>query len=317
MEVVIVMGYPCSGKSTVAESLTRRGYAHFNRDEVGGSIADLHASLDKFLTELPENARIEGVVLDNTYPGSDARTEVVKIAAKHGHSVRCMWLQTSIEDAQVNASQRQIERYRRLLTNLDEIKRSTDPGIFPSTVLFRYRKQFKEPHPSEGFSLLERVTFVRKPYGPEHVNKALILDYDGTLRETKSGQKYPTDPDDIRILPGRREILQRYLDRGYKLLGASNQSGVHKGILTANQARELFFKTNELLGHNIDFSFCPHQSRIECYCRKPMPGMAIEFIHRYKLDPAQTIMVGDMTSDRTFARRAGIQYQDQADFFRG
>ena len=39
------------------------------------------------------------------------------------------------------------------------------------------------------------------------------------------------------------------------------------------------------------------------------------FIEKYKVDPAKSIMVGDMTSDKTFANRLGITYIDVKDFY--
>ena len=44
-------------------------------------------------------------------------------------------------------------------------------------------------------------------------------------------------------------------------------------------------------------------------------GLGVHFIHKYKLDPSKCIMVGDMTSDRTFAKRLGFQFEWAKDFF--
>ena len=101
------------------------------------------------------------------------------------------------------------------------------------------------------------------------------------------------------------------------LLGVSNQSGVGKGILTEEKARELFENTNMKLGINVAYSFCPHKiPPISCYCRKPMPGFGVEMIHRYKLDPSRCIMVGDQKTDGTFAIRCGFQFQYANEFFK-
>src|SRR5208283_4636329 len=101
------------------------------------------------------------------------------------------------------------------------------------------------------------------------------------------------------------------------LLGVSNQSGVHKGELTSETAHELFQFTNNQLGLDIEYRFCPHQSApISCYCRKPQCGLGLEFILKHKLDRKQCLFVDDMTTDHTFANRCGFQYVDQADFFK-
>ena len=150
------------------------------------------------------------------------------------------------------------------------------------------------------------------------INKAIILDYDGTLRECIGGNgKYPVSEEQIEIKPNRKAVLDKYKAEGYLLLGMSNQSGIAKGELTIEKAHELFKHTNKLLGVDIEYNFCPHQSApISCYCRKPMQGKFVEMMLKHKLDPKQCWMVGDFTSDATFAKRSGIQYMDQADFFK-
>ena len=39
-EVVLIMGLPAAGKSTVAESFVAQGYERLNRDTAGGSLSD-------------------------------------------------------------------------------------------------------------------------------------------------------------------------------------------------------------------------------------------------------------------------------------
>ena len=152
----------------------------------------------------------------------------------------------------------------------------------------------------------------------EFENKAIILDYDDTLRRSAGPNPWPEEKSQIEILPGRRAELDEYAAQGYLLLGVSNQSAVEKkdSPLTAEKATELFRHTNKLLGQDIDFEFCPHHRfPVQCYCRKPHAGLGAHFIWKYKLDPSQCIMVGDQTSDKTFARRCGFQFMDADEFF--
>lgn len=309
MEIVLVIGYPASGKSTLVAERLSQGYTRLNRDTIGGTIDALAARLD---AEIAEGKRT--FVLDNTYPTAASRRSVLDVAKKHGIPARCVWLDTSIEDAQVNAVVRMIRTRGKLLTP-DEIKQAKDPNIFPPAALFGYRNSFEEPKESEGFSAIEKARFVRAKAGG-YEGKALLLDYDGTLRKTKSGDKYPKSPDDVEILPGRREVLERYVRDGYRLLGVSNQGDVSRGKLTMEAAIACFQRTNELLGLDIEIGFCPHNPQpINCYCRKPMPGIGVAYIEKYKLDRASTLMVGDMTTDKTFAARVGIKYVDASAFF--
>jgi len=305
-EVVMLMGFPASGKSTLAKRYIRAGYVPLNRDTIGGTISGVHAKLQNLL----QDRIIQHVVLDNTYATAESRSGALKVAARFNVPVRCIWMKTSIEDAQFNAAWR-----IKSLTGDVLVTKDKNPQVFPPVVLFAYRKRFEEPTIKEGFYSVEKVEFERKmPAGYD--NSATIFDYDGTLRETISGEKYPRTADDVRLLPGRKAVVDKLIADGAIVLGASNQSGIHKGSLTLADAEHAFARTNRLLGHKIDVRFCPHRSNpLSCWCRKPMPGMGVRFVMDYKLDPKKVTMVGDMTSDKTFARRCGFKFIHANDYF--
>lgn len=307
-EVILISGSPASGKSTIAQAYIDAGYSYINRDALGGKVI---TKVPLMTAELKEG---RNVVLDNTFPDVESRKPFIDAAKEAGAIIKCCVAATKIADAQFNAAFRMLQRKGRLLSP-DEYKGEKDPNIFPPSVLFKYEKKFQMPVITEGFESVEIIPFVRK-LGSEYCNKAAIFDYDGTLRDTKSGAIYPTDPDDIIILPGRKEKLDRLVAEGYKLLGVSNQSGIAKGTLTEEMARKCFDRTNELLGHQIDYLFCPHASfPINCYCRKPMCGNAVIHMMKHKLNFSQSFFVGDMTSDATFARRAGLKFDWAQDYF--
>lgn len=309
-KVLMIMGYPASGKGTVAAPLVENGYVHLNRDAEGGKVVDLVPKMTNLL------AAGKNVILDNTFPTAESRKPFIEAAKKIKAEIVCAWLQSTIEDAQFNACVRMIKRKGRLL-DPSEHKKEKDPNLFPVAVLFAYRKAFQKPDMSEGFTRIEPIKFKRVPLAG-HTNKAVILDYDGTLRITKSGGKYPLSPSDIEVFRDRAGVLKEYQRKGYLLLGASNQSGISHGELTETQARQCFEYTNRELGMNIDYSFCPHQpAPISCYCRKPMCGLGVTFIMKYKLNTSDCVMVGDLTSDHTFASRCGFQYADHREFFKG
>lgn len=146
--------------------------------------------------------------------------------------------------------------------------------------------------------------------------KSIFFDFDGTLRCSKGPYDFPVQPDDVEILPGRREKLARCRQLGYLLLGVSNQSAIHKGLLTTDVAVACFKRTNELLGQEIDFRFCPHQSQpVICKCRKPDTLLGLELIQKHNLDVTQCLFVGNADSDREFANRLGLRYFDATEFF--
>lgn len=308
-EVVLVLGPPAGGKTTFTDTYTQRGYVRLNRDTEGGTILSLVGKLEQLLQQG------KSVVLDNLFPTVEVRAPFVRVAKLYNASLRAIVVKTSIEDATFNFVQRAIGILGKFPTP-EEIKKAKHPNIFPPTVMFRYRKEFQKPTEQEGFDAVVEIPFIRKD-NPTFTNKAVIVDYDGTLRECVNGNdKYPVAREQIEMKPGRRKVLQAYRDQGYILLGVSNQSGIAKGLLTHEKAIELFDYTNQQLGLDIEYRFCPHQSTpISCYCRKPQCGTGVEFILKHKLNRHECIFVGDMTTDKTFATRCGFQYADQAEFF--
>jgi HAD superfamily hydrolase (TIGR01662 family) len=308
-QCVMVCGFPASGKSTLTKDFVQQGFVSLNRDTEGGTIASLLPKMEALL----QNGK--KVILDNLFPTIESRKPFIELAKKFNISLSCSVMGTSFEDSSFNAVQRMIDLTGKFPSH-EEIKKHKHPNIFPIVVLFKYRKEYQKPTVEEGFSEVKTIRFVRKD-NPNFNNKALILDFDGTLRECVGGnEKYPVSKEQIVIKPKRREALQAYKDRGYILLGCSNQSGIAKGELTIQQCQELFDHTNRLLGHDIPVSFCPHQSAPPvCYCRKPQVGFFVEMMNKYQLKRQECLFVGDYTTDRSFADRCGIQYFDQKEFF--
>ena len=309
VSVKMVVGFPASGKSSVTKDLIAGGGVSLNRDTEGGAVIDLLPKMENLLLAG------KNVVLDNLFATIESRKPFIEMAQRMSVPISCSVMGTSFEEASFNAVQRMIDLTGRFPSQ-EEIKKSKHPNIFPIVVLFKYKKEYQKPTVEEGFSKVEVVKFKRRE--ADFTNKALILDYDGTLRECIGGnEKYPTSEEHVEIKPNRTEVLQAYKDKGYILLGCSNQSGIAKGELTQEKCQQLFDHTNKLLGHDIPVSFCVHQSAPPvCYCRKPQVGHGVEMINKYKLNRKECIFVGDYTTDKTFATRCGFQYVDQAEFFK-
>ena len=107
----IVMGLPGAGKTTLAERFVADGYQRLNRDEAGGTLRALTGDLDA--ARSPAGGSRASC---STTPMSRASRgpTVLQAAAAHGVPVRCVWLSTSIDEAQVNAASRLVSRYGRL-----------------------------------------------------------------------------------------------------------------------------------------------------------------------------------------------------------
>lgn len=313
----MIMGLPGAGKTSTVNSYVESGFERLNRDELGGGMDHILQLLEKRY-----NAGVDKFVLDNTFVDKASRAPFIVFAKKHGFEIVAIWIDISKEDALHNVATRIVRScdkkgdsyFAYKVLSADKNNKHID-GHIPAIAVHAKAKIAVQPTLDEGFNKVDVLPFKRH-YGNCGSNKAAIFDYDGTLRETISGSIYPKSVDDIRILPGRIEKLNKLKSDGYILLGVSNQSGVAKGDLTFEDATACFKRTNELLGINIDFVFCPHGSfPATCYCRKPCSGFGAYFIEKYKLDPRKCFFVGDMTTDKSFARRSGFDYHDQKDFF--
>lgn len=311
-ELVLVTGVQGAGKSELVESYLEQGYQRLNRDELGGSLNDLVEALEKLFAEGEKR-----VVMDNTYPTRVSRSPVITVAHAHGIPVRCKHLNTPASEATINVCLRVLDRYGELL-GPDELKEKAkvDPNLPPPAAMRQYGYIFEAPALDEGFSAVDEIDFERRP-NPGWTNKGLILDVDGTLRITKSGEIYPRHPEDVELLPDRKKVLQQWIEAGYSLYFLSNQSGVHSEKLTSADADACFARTIELLDLPVEeVTYCPHRAfPVSCFCRKPMPGLGVYLMRKYELDHSQMIMVGDMASDEKFAEDFGITYYHADTFF--
>lgn len=311
-EIVLIIGSQAAGKTTLTEKY--QGYCRVNRDTLGRRcrLYKLPIHVEKHI----KNGETK-FVLDNTYKDVESRKGIIELAKKYGFEIKCVWLNTSFEDAQFNACTRMVRKYGKLLTP-EEINqvRKKNPNIFQSIVLWDYQEKFQKPTLEEGFDSIEIIEFNRVK-DPAYCNKALILDYDGTIRYTQNTQyDFPTKPHEVKILPNRKEKLHEYKNQGYLVLGVSNQSAIARQYAPEEDIIACFKRTNELLELDIDYLYCPHNNPpITCYCRKPQCGNLVVHIEKYKLDTSKCLFIGDQISDKTAAERCNIEFRWAKDFF--
>lgn len=318
-EIYMLVGVPGSGKSHTCSPATKRefggNFVCLNRDTEGGRTVSLVPKMEKALAE-----GAQCIILDCTFLKPEDREPFVASARQRDVPIHCWFFDTSKEQAQFNCCWRMVERYGRVLrTREDYAEVKQDPNMFPPSVLFSMFKKLKEygkPSKDEGFASMKIIKPQPWDLPAEFNGEAVMVDYDMTVRKTKSGNKYPTNPNDIEVFPEAAARLKELRDQGVLILGASNQSGVAKQNPSMKVAHECFQETNRQLGVDIeyDFDYSPAGPIISWH-RKPMPGMGIDAVWRHKLDPARVTFVGDMTTDRTFAQRCGFRFEWAKDFF--
>jgi len=139
--------------------------------------------------------------------------------------------------------------------------------------------------------------------------KALFLDRDGTVNIEK---EYVYKKEDFEFQPGIFELIRTFQKEGYLIFIITNQSGIARGLYTENEYLQLTdWMINELAKESIRIEkvyHCPHHPDFtgECDCRKPKPGLILEAIKTYNLDPENTVLIGDSDRDLEAGKRAGI-----------
>lgn len=146
----------------------------------------------------------------------------------------------------------------------------------------------------------------------EQLKKIAFLDRDGTLIYEPPATKQVDKLEDLRILPGVVEALERFIREGYELVMVTNQDGLG----TPSFPKASFeVVQNKLIGmlaaEGINFSrifICPHKAEDNCACRKPKTGLLDEFLRDGRIDLEKSFLVGDRESDSRLAKNIGVRY---------
>ncbi|WP_079433328.1 D-glycero-beta-D-manno-heptose 1,7-bisphosphate 7-phosphatase [Zoogloea sp. LCSB751] len=129
--------------------------------------------------------------------------------------------------------------------------------------------------------------------------KLIVLDRDGVINF--DSDQFIKSPEEWKPIPGSLEAIARLNEAGWRVVVASNQSGVGRGLFdmdTLNAINEKMTKALAQVGGRLDgIFFCPHPADSTCECRKPKPGMFIQIAERFNVDLAGMPVVGDSLRD--------------------
>ncbi len=129
--------------------------------------------------------------------------------------------------------------------------------------------------------------------------KLVILDRDGVINHDSA--EYIKNPAEWKSIAGSLEAIAKLNQHGYRVVVATNQSGVGRGLLdmaTLNAIHEKMHKALSQAGGRIDAVFyCPHAREADCNCRKPRAGLLEDIAHRFNTDLAGVPCVGDALRD--------------------
>ncbi len=276
-DVLLVMGVPGAGKSRVAAEHVARGYLRLNRDERGGTLAELAGALHDALT-----SGYREVVLDNTYLTRAQRSHVVETTSRYGIAARCIWLDTPLAQAQVNLVERLLDRFGSL-PSPDELAQAArlEAGLLTPTQQMRAFRQLEPPTDDEGFASVEHVPFARTP----RAGSAGVF-----VAAAAVGRA------------GWAELLADESAAAAHLVFDWRPDGGPTDLDDTAAA------VARVVSGPVEHAICPHPGGAPtCWCRPPLPGLLLAFARRYEIDPARSLVLGTSPAHRTLAAALGAR----------
>jgi aryl-alcohol dehydrogenase-like predicted oxidoreductase len=279
-DVAMVMGITGAGKTRLARDYVTRGYERLNRDERGGSLREIADALDGRLA-----AGAQRIVLDNTYLTRAARSHVIETATRHRTPVRCVWLNTPLAQAQVNLVGRLVALHGSLPTpeEVRVLARTTD-GVMAPTSQMRMLRELEPPALEEGFAAIEEAAFQRasadEPQGGGVLVAAPALDHPGWQAAVAGAD--PTAP----------HLLFDWRPDG-----------------TPADLDDEVARLAEAVSGQVSRAACPHGGGPpRCWCRPPLPGLAVAFAAAHGLDLTRSVVIGSGPAHRTLANALGARH---------
>lgn len=124
-EIIVLVGYPGSGKSTIANTFDPKKYKVISGDE--------HVTSKKMIRVSEEHLKNRfSVIYDATNPTVIKRKEYIDVATKYNINIRCIDVKTDIIESMFRNNKRQ--------------------KVIPKIVYYVFKKKYEEPNISEGFS---------------------------------------------------------------------------------------------------------------------------------------------------------------------
>lgn len=154
--------------------------------------------------------------------------------------------------------------------------------------------------------------------------KLLLVDLDGTVRQTVSGKKFINTPLDQQLMPHVEMRLDEAIVDGWTIIGVTNQGGVAAGFKSLEDAIAEQEETLRLAAQISEIFFCPDAGQT-CInvdrdgtqgrstldgdatdYRKPNPGMLLRAHKGQKWE--RILMIGDRDEDELAAKAAQIEF---------
>jgi UDP-glucose 4-epimerase len=226
-------------------------------------------------------------------PPNEGHFRAYNLGSENGASVRQV-----IDECQ-KVIQRELSR--RVPVEVHPRRPGDAPRLVGDSTRARKELGFKPQHDLR--SIVESAwAWEKKRRAPR---KAVFLDRDGTINFDPG---YLSNPNEMNLLPGAGEALEKLANAGWELVVISNQSGVGRGLIPRENIPALRARMDSLLapfGAKIrKYQFCFHTPEEKCPCRKPGTKLIEDAARELFLDIQQSVFIGDRDTDLQAGRRS-------------
>lgn len=137
----------------------------------------------------------------------------------------------------------------------------------------------------------------------------VVVDRDGVINV--DSDEYIKSPDEWHALPGSLEALAALAGAGTRVVVATNQSGIGRGLFTEAELAAIHARMHAAVaahgGRISGVYHCPHTPADDCACRKPRPGLLLRIADDLGCDLAGVPVIGDRASDLAAAEAVGAR----------
>ena len=141
------------------------------------------------------------------------------------------------------------------------------------------------------------------------MRKAVFLDRDGVLSKAfiKNGKSFaPKSLKDFKLFSGSKNSVKKLQLSGFMVIVVTNQPDVGRKLISKKVLKKMHDKLKKKTKVDAIYT-CTHSQNMNCYCRKPKPGMILEAAKKYKINLKNSFMIGDRPSDITAGQKANCR----------
>lgn len=139
--------------------------------------------------------------------------------------------------------------------------------------------------------------------------RAVFLDRDGVININEP--EYVHRIEDFKFAPRVLPALKKLSQTDYKIIIATNQSGIGRGYYTEKDLEVLhqwMLRRFKKEGVRIDkVYYCPHAPGQKCNCRKPKTGMVEKAVKDFGINLSKSWVIGDSEKDIQMGKEANLK----------